>query len=123
MARLPSAIRHTCILAAMAPIRFGFPEIMAKALSYQCPFCDQQVRVGKPCPGCARKSAKTPPKARKSWETDPSEDGLGLPSDDFDYDDFVAREFGKSPHRQLGVKWYWWVLGIITLLALVFWTV
>ena len=89
------------------------------ALSYRCPFCDCEVRVGKPCPGCAKKhrSAKTP--ARKSWEQDAAADGLGLPDDDFDYDDFVSREFGRTPHRRLGVKWYWWLLGVAALAAMI----
>jgi hypothetical protein len=93
---------------------------MPQALTYLCPFCDREVRVGGQCPGCAAKSAKSAKAkpARKSWESEPTEDGLSLPDEDFDYDEFVAREFGKSPHRQLGVKWYWWVLGIIALVAM-----
>ncbi len=35
--------------------------------------------------------------------------------EDFDYEEFVAREFGGKPHRQLGVKWYWWLLGVALL--------
>ena len=72
--------------------------------------------MGKPCPGCAKKAGK--PK-KKSWEQDKSKDGLDLPGDDFDYDAFVAREFGKSPHRALGVKWYWWLLGIAILAGMI----
>ena len=96
-------------------------------MSYRCPFCDREARVGQPCPGCAaRKSKKRErakagsPARRKSWEQDPSHDGLDLPDDDFDYDEFVAREFGGAPHQRIGVKWYWWLLGVITLSALVF---
>ena len=85
---------------------------MPEVLSYLCPFCDRQVRVGKPCPGCAKKI--TPPK-KKSWQQDKSHDGLDLPDPDFDYDAFVAREFGKPPHQALGVKWYWWLLGVAVL--------
>jgi hypothetical protein len=90
---------------------------MAGALKYRCPFCDREVRVGKPCPGCAARKEKP---ARKSWEQDAAADGLDLPGDDFDYDEFVAREFGGGPHRKLGVKWYWWLLGVVALVALVF---
>jgi hypothetical protein len=91
---------------------------MADALHYRCPFCDQDVRVGKPCPGCVKKQKPVKAK-RKSWEQDHSSDGLNLPDDDFDYDEFVAREFGKAPHKSLGVKWYWWALGVVVLLALI----
>lgn len=94
------------------------PAMALEALEYTCPFCDSQVRVGKPCPGCAKKpvSKKTP---ASPWE--PSEDhgGLDLPAeDDFDYHEFVAREFGKSPHRQTGLKWYWWTLAVALILAM-----
>ena len=44
--------------------------------------------------------------AKKSWEQDAAADGLDLPGEDFDYDEFVAREFGHPPHRKLGVKWF-----------------
>jgi hypothetical protein len=83
---------------------------MPKALRYICPFCDADVRVGKPCPGCAKKKP-----AKKPWVQDASADGLNLPDDDFDYNDFIAREFGKAPHRRTGLKWYWWALAIIIL--------
>lgn len=90
---------------------------MPEILSYSCPFCDREVRVGKPCPGCEKKFPKL---RKKSWEQEKSADGLDLPNDDFDYDAFVAREFGgKSPHRTLGVKWYWWLLGVAVLFGMI----
>jgi len=90
---------------------------MEELLTYVCPFCEREVRVGQPCPGCAKKGKK--PRAKKrSWEQNPAEDGLNLPDDDFDYDEFIAREFGKAPHRTLGIKWYWWVLAVALLVAL-----
>ena len=79
------------------------PEVM----TYVCPFCDCEVRVGKPCRGCAKKV-----------RNDSSQDGLDLPDDDFDYDAFVAREFGKAPHQVLGIKWYWWLLAVVMLVAM-----
>jgi hypothetical protein len=45
-------------------------------------------------------------------------DGLDLPDEDFDYDEFVAREFGHVPHKQLGVKWYWWWIGVVLLVVM-----
>jgi hypothetical protein len=92
---------------------------MTEALSYRCPFCDREVRVGQPCPGCAQKRKPASKPARKSWQSDPAADGLDLPDEEFDYEDFVAREFGRAPHRALGVKWYWWLLGIAVLAAMV----
>ena len=92
---------------------------MAEALSYRCPFCDREVRVGKPCPGCAKKIQPPRPAKSKPWHQDASADGLDLPDEDFDYDEFVAREFGRTPHRQLGVKWYWWLLGVAVLAGMI----
>ena len=86
------------------------PEI----LSYVCPFCDCEVRVGEPCPGCVKK-AKNPTLPKRSWQQDKSSDGLDLPDDDFNYDEFVTREFGRAPHQGLGLKWYWWLLGVAVL--------
>jgi hypothetical protein len=89
------------------------PEVM----TYVCPFCGCEVRVGKPCRGCAKKVRK--PKPRKPpWHQDPSQDGLNLPDDDFDYDAFVTREFGKAPHQVLDIKWYWWLLAVFLLVAM-----
>ncbi len=92
---------------------------MTKALRYICPFCGTEVAVGKNCPGCAEK-LKKPPSKKKSWEQDSSADGLNLPSDDFDYDDFIAREFGKAPHRTIGLKWYWWALAFTLLAGMIY---
>jgi hypothetical protein len=93
---------------------------------YLCPGCDKEVRVGsRRCPHCnppakCRKRPKaTAKRARKSWEQDPAYDGLDLPEDDFDHEDFVAREFGRAPHRRTGIKWYWWVTAVVVLALIV----
>lgn len=41
---------------------------------------------------------------------------LDLPesSEAFSYDDFMRREFGLSP-KPHGLKWYWWLTGILML--------
>ncbi len=88
------------------------PEV----LSYVCPFCGSEVRVGTECAGCAKTASK--PMSR-SWRQDKSKDGLNLPDEDFDYEEFVAREFGKAPHRSLGIKWYWWALAVALLAAMI----
>lgn len=88
-------------------------------MKYRCPTCDREVRVGRPCPGCAAKGKSVRKPIRKSWEQDSSADGLDLPDDDFDYEDFVAREFGGAPHRKTGVKWYWWLLAVAALAAMI----
>ena len=92
---------------------------MPKALRYLCPFCETEVAVGQPCPGCAKKARKIR-LPTKSWEQDSTADGVDLPDDDFNYDDFVAREFGKAPHRRTGLKWYWWILAVLILIGMIY---
>ncbi|KAB2642969.1 MAG: hypothetical protein DVB26_00910 [Verrucomicrobia bacterium] len=55
---------------------------------------------------------------KKSWQQETAADGLDLPDSQFDYDEFVAREFSRVPHRRLGVAWYWWLLGVLVLAAM-----
>jgi hypothetical protein len=90
--------------------------MLPEAMTYVCPFCNCEVRVGKPCLGCAKKSGTLRPKKRP-WHQNSAEDGLNLPNEDFDYDAFVTEEFGKAPHQVLGLKWYWWLLAIVVLIA------
>lgn len=95
--------------------------------SYICPTCGSEVRVGEKCPGCAPKRkkqrrAKAGAPRKRSWEQDEAYDGLSLPDEDFDYDDFVAREFGSERVKPPGLKWYWWVTGLV-LLVLMGWAV
>jgi len=95
---------------------------MPEPMTYPCPTCGAEVRVGGECPGCPKRKPgrrrARPNRRHRSWQQDASHDGLDLADEDFDYDEFVAREFGTVPHRKLGVKWYWWLLGIVVLILL-----
>ena len=89
-----------------------------------CPGCGAELRVGvKGCPTCSkptRRRRKRKAKAsRRSWEQDSSHDGLDLPDDDFDYEEFVAKEFGRAPHRKVPIKWYWWLTAMVLLVLMV----
>ncbi|NIP93209.1 MAG: hypothetical protein GWO24_07035 [Akkermansiaceae bacterium] len=87
--------------------------------SYICPTCGSEVKVGATCPGCVpkrkrrKKTVSAGPKKRKPWEQDSIYDGIGIPDDEFDYEQFIQREFGGKPHRKLGIKWYWWATGVV----------
>lgn len=91
---------------------------MPDVLTYLCPFCDSKVRVGSPCPGCAKKVRKKERTKTHAWSQPSSQDGLDLPDDDFDYEAFIAREFGKAPHRSSGIKWYWWWLAVALVIGM-----
>ena len=90
--------------------------------TYLCPTCGTEAKVGGPCPGCApkrrRKRKKVGAAAKKPWEADSLHDGLDFPDEDFDYDEFVEKEFGRPAHKRIGIKWYWWVTGLVLVIAL-----
>jgi hypothetical protein len=74
-----------------------------------CPVCGEDVPRGSlACPACGADH-------NSGWRTDAGvHDALDLPDDDFDYDEFVRREFspGAKPH---GTKIIWWITAIILL--------
>jgi hypothetical protein len=83
-----------------------------------CPNCGAEVpRNARACPGCGADE-------NSGWQEDADQAttaDLGLPEEDFNYDDFVKCEFGKSP-KSHGLHWIWWVTGIVLLIAiLLFW--
>lgn len=96
---------------------------MAGTMTYICPTCGAEARVGRPCPGCkpAKKRKPSAPEKPRPWEQDSSADGLDLPGDDFDYGDFIEREFGRKPHRKTGLAWYWWLLAAVMLVVMAAW--
>ncbi len=77
-----------------------------------CPVCGEEVPVrAVACPECGADH-------RSGWREDADQSGgLGLPDDEFDYDDFVAQEFGGRP-RSNGLNPIWWIAGIVLLVAL-----
>ena len=81
------------------------------------------------CPNCG---ADVPPKARAcpecgadeqtGWSEAARTDGLDLPDENFDYNDFVKREFGGQSPVPRGIRWFWWVVALgVVILFLSFW--
>lgn len=68
-----------------------------------------------------------PPKARAcpecgadeqtGWSEAARTDGLGLPDENFDYDDFAKREFGSKLPVPRGIHWFWWVVALLVVAA------
>ena len=86
----------------------------------ECPVCGEDVpRSSLACPACGAGH-------NSGWRKDAeSYDGLDLPDNDFDYDEFVEREFA-SGIKPTGIKTIWWITAIIVLavsIALYFFTV
>ena len=82
---------------------------------YACPSCGAEVRVGSR--GCSRCGPGLP----EDWLEEEHLEGISLPDDpaEFDYDEYVKREFGaasrvKPPH----LAWKWWIVGVLLLAAM-----
>ena len=80
-----------------------------------CPNCGADVpRNAKACPGCgAGENTGWAEDAQQATTAD-----LGLPDEDFDYDEFAKREFGQSSTKPRGLHWVWWLVGIALLGAI-----
>ena len=77
-----------------------------------CPHCGAEVpKDAKACPECGSDEST-------GWAEEAATDGLDLPDEDFNYDDFVEREFGSQSPVPRGVPWFWWAVGVALLVAL-----
>ena len=75
-----------------------------------CPVCGEDVPSGAlACPECGADH-------NSGWRKDVEYDALDLPDEDFDYDEFVRREFGSS-FKPAGMKTIWWITAILIILA------
>ena len=83
------------------------------------------------CPNCG---AEVPPRARAcpecgadeqtGWSDKVHEQQLGLPDEEFDYDEFVKEEFGAHQAKTLrprGISWVWWLTAVVLLLLFLAW--
>ncbi len=80
----------------------------------QCPNCGEWVPRGAlacdECGSCAK----------SGWNEDAEQDGLDLPTNDFDYDEFIAREFGgQEPQGRLqSAQKFWKGVAIVLVIVL-----
>jgi zinc-ribbon domain len=77
-----------------------------------CPVCGEDVPPNaKSCPECGACE-------RSGWGAGAGVDGLDLPDDpdEFDYDKFVAEEFGGAPSRR-AIPAFWWWIALLLLVA------
>ena len=77
-----------------------------------CPICGEDVPPkALACPECGACH-------NTGWKEDADVyDGLDLPGCDFDYDDFVKKEFSGGTRRP-HIPAIWWVTGVVLLLVL-----
>ena len=78
----------------------------------ECPVCGEGLQRGAmACPECGADH-------NSGWKQDADDAGsLGLPDDDFRYDDWVQQEFGNSP-KPAAIKPLWWLIAILLLVVL-----
>jgi hypothetical protein len=75
-----------------------------------CPVCGADVpQKARACPECGACE-------ETGWSDQAYASQLGLPDEDFDYNDFVDREFGtrKAWHPR-GLSRFWWVAALVVL--------
>jgi hypothetical protein len=74
-----------------------------------CPNCGAEVpRHARACPECGADE-------KTGWSEAARYDGLDLPDENFDHQDFVDREFGGKQPVPRGMHWLWWLVGVIVL--------
>lgn len=77
-----------------------------------CPHCGAELPAGaRACPACGSDETT-------GWSDRAYEERLGLPDDEFNYDEFVREEFGGPKPARPGLQWIWWAAAILLLLIL-----
>ena len=77
-----------------------------------CPNCGAEVpRKARDCPECGADE-------KTGWSEEAYAQQLGLPDDNFNYDEYVQKEFGpKREVRPRGISWFWWAVAAVLLAA------
>jgi hypothetical protein len=71
-----------------------------------CPHCGAEVPAkARACPECGSDE-------QTGWAEDAATGTLDLPDDQFDYQDYLKREFGQPSPVPAGIHWFWWVVGL-----------
>ena len=78
-----------------------------------CPNCGAEIPPSaKACPECGSDE-------QTGWSQEARASGLDLPEENFDYSDFVKKEFGGPSPLPRGIRWWWWLVAIALLIAFV----
>jgi hypothetical protein len=77
-----------------------------------CSHCGAAVpSTAKACPECGSDETT-------GWSEEAAAQGLDLPDDSFDYDEFVRRELGRAEVTPRRVSWLWWIAAVMALAGL-----
>jgi len=78
-----------------------------------CPNCGAELSPkSRACPRCGSDE-------KTGWAQDAHLGGLDLPDETFDYDEFVKDEFGGAGVKPRGLHWFWWLVALLLLIAVV----
>lgn len=82
--------------------------------SFICPNCGEEVPAkARACPACGADE-------KTGWSDNTIYDGTGIEDpEEFDYEDWKRREVSGRQPRRTRKQWFWWVVAILILLALV----
>jgi hypothetical protein len=79
-----------------------------------CPNCGAIVpRRANACPDCGADETT-------GWSESAHADSLGIPDENFDYGEFVKREFAPARVKPHGLHWLWWLTALFLLLIFTF---
>jgi ribosomal protein L32 len=73
-----------------------------------CPNCGADVpRDARACPECGADE-------ETGWSEQARYDELGLPDEEFNYDEFVKNEFGDGKPSPVprSIHWFWWLIAV-----------
>ena len=74
-------------------------------------------RNARACPECGSDE-------KTGWSDNAQSQRLGLPDEEFNYDEFVKEEFGSGDRRRevrpRGISWFWWSVAAALVAAFVF---
>lgn len=72
-----------------------------------CPNCGAEVKPkARACPECGACE-------ETGWSEEAATGGLDLPGEEFNYSDFVEKEFGNKESKPRGISWFWWIVGLV----------
>ena len=75
-----------------------------------CPNCGEILpRTAKVCPECGSDE-------ETGWSEKARADNLGLPDENFDYNEFVKEEFSPNVAKPRGIHWLWWFTALLLIL-------
>ena len=84
--------------------------------SAYCPNCGAAISLNAAaCPECGTDE-------ETGWYDDAHVQDLSLPDEDFDYDEFIEREFDEDKLEVIpqSLHWFWWLVGIGLIGALIY---